>query len=142
VPIPAPPITPNQVRWMEAALTHLRGTALTESEKLSTILLVSGLARGQAAMAADLLDTLDRAGGTDPSAGYGQALAQLADPAEFPAVHAAVLSGSLDDDNGDNGQNGGDGDNGDFARDQLRFGLELVLDGLAALVERRAAGEG
>jgi hypothetical protein len=42
-------------------------------------------------------------------------------------VHAAVLSGSLDD------------ENTDFSRDELRFGLERILDGLAALIARRAA---
>jgi hypothetical protein len=65
----------------------------------------------------------DRHGGGAPSAGFAHALLRLADPAEFPAVRAAVLSGSLND-----------GD--DFPRVELRFGLERVLDGLEVLITR------
>jgi hypothetical protein len=53
-------------------------------------------------------------------------LLRLADPAEFPAVRAAALSGSVND-----------GD--DFPREELRFGLERVLDGLEVLITRRKA---
>src|SRR5581483_11697538 len=45
IPIPAPPITPNQIRWLEAGLSCMRGTGLREREKLSTILLLSAVAR-------------------------------------------------------------------------------------------------
>jgi len=127
VPIPAPPITPNQIRALEAGLSCLRDTGLTAQEKLSTILLLSGLARYQATLAADFTDATRAAGGQDPSAGYGQALAQLATPAEFPEVYAVVLSGALDD------------DDADFATSELSFSLDRVLDGLEALIARRAA---
>ena len=66
------------------------------------------------------------AGGLDPSAGYGAALRQLADPADFPAVHAAILSGSLDD------------DESDFTAEEMQFGIERILDGLDSLIRQRA----
>jgi AcrR family transcriptional regulator len=129
IPIPAPPITPNQIRWLEAALGCLRGSGLTEPEKLSTVLLLSGLARYHATVAADTADNARATGLADPSAGYGSALMRLARPEDFPAVYAAVLSGSLDD------------DSADFAHEELRFGLDRILDGLAALISRRPATE-
>lgn len=125
IPIPAPPITPNQIRWLEAALACLSGTSLTEQQKLSTVLVLSGLARGQASLAADLADAVRSAAGADPSAGYGAALARLAPREQFPAVHAAVLSGSLDD------------EETDFVHDQLAFGMTLILDGLERLITAR-----
>jgi len=124
IPIPAPPITPNQIRWLEAGLRVLAGSGLSEREKLSTVLLLSGLARYHATVATDVAEAVRTSGGADPTAGYGAALMQLADPAEFPAVYAAVLSGSLDDEE-------------DFTGDELRFSLDRILDGLQLLMDRR-----
>jgi AcrR family transcriptional regulator len=125
VPTPAPPITPNQLRWMEAGLACLRTTSLAVHEKLSSILLVSGLARYWASLTADLADAARATGRPDPSAGFGGAVMKLIDPAEFPEVTKAVLSGSLDE------------EESNFPRDEMRFSLDRVLDGLEALVERR-----
>jgi AcrR family transcriptional regulator len=127
VPIPGPPITPNQIRWMESGLNALRGTGLTAAEKLSTILLLSGMARAQATLAADIVDAMQASGGQDPSAGYGRALLELVDPATFPEVVAAVRSGELDE------------EDADFNRTELRFGLARVLDGLEVLIRQRGA---
>jgi AcrR family transcriptional regulator len=127
IPIPAPPITPNQIRWLEAGLSCMRGTGLREREKLSTILLLSAVARFQGTVAADTATATAAAGGQDPTAGYGAALRQLADPADFPAVHAAILAGSMDD------------DEQDFTAEELRFGLDRILDGLDILVRQRTA---
>lgn len=126
IPIPAPPITPNQIRWLEAGLGCLGGTGLSEQEKLSTILLLTGLARYQAQIAADFADAVAETGLTDPTSGYGAALARLASKEEFPAVHAAVISGSLDEDH-------------DFPAGEMRFDLERVLDGLEVLIVTRSA---
>ena len=130
VPITAPPITPNQIVWMEAALVCLRDTGLTEQEKLSTILLISGYVRSQAMMEVDFAEAV-RAG-ADPvelAATYGRTLLRLIDPARFPAVHAAIASGSLDDEP--------DHTQADFASDELAFGLDRILDGLEVLVQAR-----
>jgi AcrR family transcriptional regulator len=125
IPVPTPPITPNQIRWLEAGLSCMCGTGLLEREKLSTILLLSALARFQGTIAADFAVAAAAADGLDPSAGYGAALRQLADPADFPAVHAAILSGSLDD------------EGNDFTADEMQFGLERILDGLDTLIRQR-----
>ncbi|WP_220449346.1 TetR/AcrR family transcriptional regulator C-terminal domain-containing protein [Nonomuraea longispora] len=80
---------------------------------------------------------ISTAGGGDPQFGdaavegadaYGEVLAGLLDPGTYPALSAAVRGGAL---------RGGEGwaDDGDF-----RFGLELLLDGVEALIARRASG--
>jgi len=131
VPITAPPITPNQIVWMEAGLVCLRDTGLTEPEKLSTILLVSGYVRSQAVMEVDFAEAV--LAGADPvelAATYGRTLSRLIDPERFPAVHAAIASGSLDDEP-DHAQ-------ADFTADELAFGLERILDGLEVLISSRS----
>ena len=128
IPISGPPVTPNQVRALEAGLACLRDTGLTHSEKLSTIQLLAGLTRYQATIAADFADAYRASGGQDLTAGYGRTLARLIDPATFPEVHAAVASGSLDDE-----------DDPDYHLTELNFGLGRVLDGLEVLITSRQA---
>jgi AcrR family transcriptional regulator len=121
VPITAPPLGPHNVAWMESALDAMRATRLSEQEKLSTLLLISGFVRNDATLTADLA-----AGeaGRPPAATYGQILSQLIDEVRFPAVHRAIASGTLDD------------EDEDFEFD-FQFGLERILDGVGMLIERR-----
>lgn len=136
IPLTGPPLTPNQIRWLEWALRSMQGTHLAEAEKLSVVLLLSGYARSQALMAVDFADAA-RAG-IDPSAAaarYGQTLLRLIDPEQFPAVHAAIVSGSLDDDY----QPGDDTHEDLFIAEELRFGLDRILDGIEVLVTARQA---
>ena len=120
VPISGPPITPNQVAWLEDGLRALGGTGLAEGEKLSVILLVSGYVRNEAALSADL-----QTAPVPIMPTWGRQIAALTDPERFPALHAALGSGVFDQD--------------DDADDEFTFGLERVLDGIEVLVRRRAA---
>ena len=54
VPITAPPLGPNNVAWMEAALEAMAETPLSEPEKLSTLLLISGFVRNEATLSSDI----------------------------------------------------------------------------------------
>jgi hypothetical protein len=54
--------------------------------------------------------------------GYGEMLTQLTTAEQFPALHRAIASGVLDDD--------------DDMGIELQFGLERILDGVTVLVER------
>jgi len=117
VPITAPPITPNNVAWLEDALRCLAATKLTEQSKLSCVLLLSGFVRNTVLLTVDV-----RAGTrTSPPPSYGLALSQLIDPAQFPAVHRAIVSGSLDDDD-------------EELDSEFDFGLARILDGIDVLV--------
>jgi AcrR family transcriptional regulator len=117
VPISGPPLGPNNVAWLETALRALADTPLSEQQKLSCILLLSGFVRNDATLTADFA-----AGGADEPGQprYGTVLSQLIDAAGFPALHRAVASGALDD--------------ADDINAEFDFGLERILDGIEALI--------
>ena len=116
-----PPLTPNQVGWMEVGLDSMSGTPLTEQEKLSSMLLVDVYVRGQLRLSM----AINPGGGDLPEAAlrYGRRLASLIDPVAFPRIAAAIFSGALDDET-------------DMSTDEFEFGLSTVLDGVATLVAR------
>jgi AcrR family transcriptional regulator len=121
VPITGPPITPNQVAWFEDALWSLRGTRLSEEEKASVVLLLSGYVRSQATLNADLAG----AGATTDAAmaGYARLLATLTSADEFPAIYALLSAGVFD--------------KADPPEKEFSFGLERILDGVDTLVRSR-----
>jgi AcrR family transcriptional regulator len=123
VPITGPPITPNQIAWLEQGLRCLRTTKLAESEKLSTIMLVSGYVMRWATLATELSEAF-QASGSDEGAAYWRALAQVTDPERFPAVSAVIAADPI-----------GEADE-DFLAEFV-FGLERVLDGIEVLVDER-----
>jgi AcrR family transcriptional regulator len=124
VPIGGPPSTPNAVAWMEAMLRSLHQTRLTETEKLSTILLVSSYVRSELTLMADVAAGA-AAAGTAPNVmpHYARLLRRLTHAERFPAIHAAMDAGAFDDE--------------DDPEQEFEFGLARMLDGVAALVEAR-----
>lgn len=96
IPVAGPPMTPNQIRWLERGLTCLAGTGLSARQRLSVVMMVSGLVRSWAALSVET----DATTGRDPAA-YGSTLARLIDPDRFPAVAAAMAEGAIDDETGD-----------------------------------------
>ncbi|HZG02703.1 MAG TPA: TetR/AcrR family transcriptional regulator [Streptomyces sp.] len=127
VPIATPPTTPRALAWMERGLACLRGTGLTEGEKLQVILLVSGFVRNEATLAADL-EAASRASGRsveETMAAYAGLLARLADPQRFPEIGAVLKSGALSEEG--------------TPDEEFVFGLERLLDGIEVLVRSRNA---
>jgi Tetracyclin repressor-like, C-terminal domain len=120
VPITAPPLGPNNVAWLDNALGCLSDTDLTEQEKLSTVLLLSGFVRNEATLSADFAAG---SSGQPQMPGYGATLSRLIDPGAFPALHRAIVSGSLDDP--------------DDPDSEFNFGLLRILDGVAVLVQTK-----
>ncbi|HTR95689.1 MAG TPA: TetR/AcrR family transcriptional regulator C-terminal domain-containing protein [Trebonia sp.] len=113
----ARPVGPNEVGWMESALTALADSGLTGAEGLDTIALLAGHVRSlalQAAAAGD--DSTEAALGRQVS----QALAAQAD--RYPRTAAAFTESGPP----------GDRDNA------LDFGIDRILDGLGALIAARA----
>lgn len=125
IPIDAPPLGPNNVAWLENALRALARTPLSEDQKLSSVLLVSGFVRNEATLTADFAAA---SGGEQVMPGYGRLLSELTDEADFPALHQAIASGALDD--------------GDDIDHEFDFGLERVLDGIEVLIDREPRGSG
>lgn len=126
IPISGPPITPNAVAWLEQGLRSLRETGLSEGEKMSVVLLLTTYVRAEATLDAEIAAAFRAAGATSQEAmtGYGQLLATLTDPTRFPALHQVIASGVLD---------AADPPDAEFT-----FGLERILDGVEALVRKRA----
>lgn len=128
IPISGPPTTPNAVSWLESGLQCLRGTGLSEGEKMSVILLLSGYVRNTAMVAFQVGAAFISAApsGQDPMAAYSRSLARLIDPHRFPELTAVLASGVLA--------------KTDDWDDEFTFGLERVLDGIGALIAERAPG--
>ena len=122
MPISAPPLGPNNVAWLENALRALRETPLSEQQKLSTVLLVSGFVRNDVTLD---LDLAAGAGGEQVMPTYARMLGALIEGGDFPALADAVASGALSDE--------------DDPDSEFEFGLERILDGVAALIARDGA---
>ena len=124
LPITSLPVLPNQVAWFENALTCMRDTGLSEARKASVILLLSGYVRNVATTEMDIAAAM-RDSGLAPDAWmarYGTMLRELTDAKRFPALAAFLDAGVFDVADGPD--------------DEFVFGLERILDGVAALVER------
>lgn len=119
VAVDEPPLLPNQIAWMELGLDAFAETGLEQQEMLSSMLLVDVYVRGQTQLSVGF--------GSDNSAGelYGRRLIALIDQERFPRITAALVSGALEDDS-------------DFSVDEFRFGLDTVLDGIAARIAARS----
>jgi AcrR family transcriptional regulator len=125
VPISGPPLLPNVVSWLESGLQSMGGTGLSEGEKMSVILLLTGYVRNAATVAVQVDAAFLAAApdGQDPMSAYTQLLGRLIDPNRFPGLTAVLASGVLD--------------TTDEWDDEFTFGLDRVLDGIGALVAAR-----
>ncbi|MFC9338585.1 TetR/AcrR family transcriptional regulator [Streptomyces sp. NPDC057020] len=127
LPVSGPPATPNLVAWWEKALVALEGTGLDAGSKISVSMLVGGFVRNDGLVMADLASVVATAE-ADPEevlARYARTLRRLADPEEYPEVARMLASGVMDV--------------ADEPEVEFRFGLARILDGVAVLVEGRAA---
>ena len=120
VPIGGAPLGPNNVAYLESALTSLNRVDLSEQEKISTVILLSGFVRNETTLNADILAA--SASGAQPATGYGEMLSVLTTEDDFPALHRTIESGAFDDD--------------DDLDQEFDFGLACILDGVEALMKR------
>lgn len=109
LPLSGLTVTPNSAAWLDAGLAALAGTPLDDDARLSTALLVSGHARTAASILAE-----QRRGSDFGDAAAG-VLGSLVTADAYPELRRAI-------------------DDGMFASDSdpFAFGLERILDGVAA----------
>ncbi|GAB3418455.1 TetR/AcrR family transcriptional regulator [Flindersiella endophytica] len=122
LPGAVPPIGPRRLAWLEAALAALGDTPLDESEKFRAVTALTGYALSDATLTYAV-----NAGNpvVDGAAGYGELLARVLDPRAYPVLAGMMRSGLMADSEG-------------WVEDaDFTFGLDLLLDGLEALIERR-----
>lgn len=116
VPITGPPVTPNQLAWLESGLKSLSRTGLGAAEKMSAILLLTGYSRNAATLAIQIVAPP----GAQIMPDYAAVIRKLIDPNTYPELTAVVDSGIFDAD--------------DDHSAEFDFGLDRVLDGIAALL--------
>ncbi|MEU4314099.1 TetR/AcrR family transcriptional regulator C-terminal domain-containing protein [Nocardia sp. NPDC024068] len=112
----ARPIGPHELGWMDTALRALDGTALSGPERLDTLVVLNGHVRS-------LAQQLMSPGGNEAAFSRGIAASLEMAGDRFPAVLAALSEPS------------GAGAPGRDAA--LEFGIERILDGIAALLAER-----
>ncbi|PTL75710.1 TetR/AcrR family transcriptional regulator [Vitiosangium sp. GDMCC 1.1324] len=113
----ARPFGPNEMGWLEAALGALSGTGLTGAERLDTVVLLNGHVRSLAQQAT--------AGGGDDL--EQQLTRQLAEVLATHGDRYREVTAAFADSAAASGRD-----------NALHFGIDRILDGLAALVARRA----
>ncbi|MFD7905807.1 TetR/AcrR family transcriptional regulator [Kitasatospora sp. NPDC057904] len=109
---------PNQLGWLDAALTALAPTGLTAAQQHRVFVLVAGYVRTHAQQQLDF----DEAHSREWAHLTGELLTRQ--PDRFPALTAALAAGAFAP--------------GDAAAptDTLRFGLDRILDGVQVLIDR------
>jgi AcrR family transcriptional regulator len=124
-----PPTGPRGLRWLDRVLAALAGTGLDAGAQINIATTLTGYAVSQAALAHGMGGRHEPPG-DDEIAGlaqYGDVLAEVLDPDTYPALSAVVRADGF-----------GDAeewiDDTDFA-----FGLDLILDGVEALIGRRVS---
>lgn len=131
LPVQGPPSGPYELARLDAGLAALRGTGLDWAAKVGVVTLVSGYVRTASQLAADM--SAARAGsGLDQGQveqEYGRAMARLVRPERFPEAASLFGSGLFEQEPPE-----------DIAPEHpdhdFRFGLETVLDGVGAAVDR------
>ncbi|PZG14587.1 TetR/AcrR family transcriptional regulator [Micromonospora craterilacus] len=126
-----PPTGPRTLRWLDRALAALAGTELDLGQRINIASTLTGYAATQASLTHSMITV---AAATTSAAGdgsitgladYGDILGQVLDPEDYPELTAAVRSHAF-------GTAEKWIDDADFT-----FGLDLLLDGIQALIARR-----
>jgi AcrR family transcriptional regulator len=128
VPVSGPPMGPNALAWMESALAALDGTGLSGGDRVTVLSVVGGFARHDAMLELSMSRAMPRTGVSPQDWGraYGEALNRAIADGRYPTLAGIVQAGAF---------NGPGTLDDDFAA-----GLQVVLDGVAALIARRSAG--
>ena len=128
VPIGGLPLGPNNLAWLESALdTLLFEAEIDGGEAIGVALLLSGYVRGAAQVSVGLSQSERRTGMSLEQWGpvYAGLLERVSADGRYPRLSGVVASGVFNE--SDSAPN-----------EDFEFGLELVLDGIEAFVERRS----
>jgi AcrR family transcriptional regulator len=155
MPMAAPPLAPNSLHFVERGLETMDETGLPDSDKLRIIGLLSSYTLSEARMADDAKRAALAAAGTEAAetegAGTERAGTELAEPAgdtgdtgaEPPPDYGWLLRELVDErtyprlyrlawDPAPDGQL--------TEREEFLFGIDLILDGAQALIDRAGGG--
>ena len=126
-----PPIGPNALRWLDAGLRCLAGTPLGLEDRINVITQLSVHIRGAAMFTAQYGQGAD----SDPASSlpYGDLLRMVVDAEHYPELSVVLDAGVFD---------GDDASYIEYDPDvEVEFGLNLFLDGVAALIAAQPHAE-
>jgi AcrR family transcriptional regulator len=141
MPMAAPPVAPNSLHFVERGLGTLDGTGLSDLDKLRIIGLLSSYTLSEGRMAADAMRaakaamaagsaapaaSADADAGQPPAGGppdsYEALLRELVDEKTYPHLYRIAWDPAPDEQLTE--------------REQFLWGVETILDGVQALIER------
>jgi AcrR family transcriptional regulator len=132
MPMPAPPLAPNSLHFVERALEAMDGSGLADSEKLRAIGLLSSYTLSEARFANDAARAAAAAAKTAADSGSGEApappltyeamLRALVDEQTFPHLYRIAWSPSPADPRSEH--------------EEFLAGVDLILDGVQALIDQ------
>ncbi len=149
LPMAAPPLSPNSMHFVERALEALDGTGLAESQKIRAIGLISSYTLSEARMANDAARAAaalakaaqagqaqaeaaggqpDGDGGQAPPLTFEELLRELVDERTYPHLYRLAWASSPADALSE--------------REEFLAGVDLILDGIQALIDRAKRGAG
>jgi AcrR family transcriptional regulator len=122
-----PPTGPRSLRWLDRVLAALADTGLDTGERINIATTLTGYAASQATLAHGMSSRQESPGdaGITGLAQYGEILTEILDTEDYPALSEVVRADGF-------GVAEDWIDDADFA-----FGLDLLLDGIEALITRR-----
>jgi AcrR family transcriptional regulator len=136
MPMAAPPVAPNSLAFVERGLGAMDGTPLADADKLRFIGLISSFTLSEARMANDALraarDTAAAAGEAAPPWTYDALLRELADEASYPRLYKIAWTPPAG--SGEGGSGGPPSE-----REEFLFGIDRILDGIQAYMDRAAS---
>jgi len=138
MPMAAPPLAPNSLHFVERGLQALDGTGLADMDKLRIIGLLSSYTLNEGRMAYDAARAADEAmkgaqaaqeSGTppEPPLTYEDLLRELVDERTYPHLHRLAWSPARDHPRSE--------------REEYLTGIDLILDGVQALIDRTSEGQ-
>jgi AcrR family transcriptional regulator len=122
MPMATPPLAPNSLTWMELGLEALDDTGLRDGDKMRILGLIASHALIDARMAFDAQQAMGS--GAKP-VDYTAILREVVEEERFSRLHQIAWSGEADEP-----EPGGD------PYGEYRFDLEVMLDGIEALIAR------
>src|SRR5690606_22292428 len=133
------PVSPNQLTWMETGLQCFTGTGLAPAERLALVMLVNGYVRSQAELVGNLRRARREEGVTEAEmlSRYGRLLARVLDPGRFPVRHAGAGCGRAGGPEVATAPDASPAEGGPGTEPDFDFGLQRVLDGVAAYLRAR-----
>jgi AcrR family transcriptional regulator len=131
MPMATPPMAPNSLTFVEKGLEALDASGLADADKLRVIGLISSYTLSEARMAHDASRAAQPAsaltdGGTPiPRWTFESLLRELIDQRTYPRLYQIAWSEEIDDN-----------PSGADEHEEYLFGLDRILDGAQALIDR------